>query len=482
MSDESTTVVWFRNDLRVRDNPALADACAGDDPVVALFVLEDGDDGPKPLGGASRWWLHHSLASLKTSLAELKIPLVLVSGAAKDAVPRLADRIGASRVCWNRRYEPGAIATDKTIKSALEESGIEVRSHNGSLLCEPWTVATGQGTPYRVFTPFWRAAREKLDLKAPLEVPTPRQKLADPAERGERLEEWSLLPQAPNWASGFQARWEPGEKGAAGKLTQFLEDALKGYGKARDIPSEASTSLLSPHLRFGEISPRAVWHAVDSKMSTGTALDRDGEKFLSELGWREFAYHLLFHFPETVKSNFNRDFDAFDWRSDDKQLSAWQEGRTGYPIVDAGMRELWATGYMHNRVRMIAASFLTKHLRLHWHEGEAWFWDTLVDADPASNVSNWQWVAGTGADAAPYFRIFNPILQGEKFDAEGDYVRKWVPEVAELPNKAVHKPWTADSATLSDAGIELGRDYPRPIVDHPDARAAALSAFKNLKT
>ena len=481
MSDESTTVVWFRNDLRVRDNPALADACTGEEPVVALFVLEDGDDGPRAPGGASRWWLHHSLASLDASLDRLNIPLVLLRGPAKDAVLRFADRAGATRVCWNRRYEPGAIATDKSIKSALGEQGTEVRSHNGVLLCEPWTVETGQGSPYRVFTPFWRKARETLDLGSPLEVPEPRANRFFPRETGDDLETWALLPTAPDWATGFSPLWAPGEAGAGDKLTAFLDDALDGYGKSRDVPSSAATSLLSPHLRFGEISPRAVWHAVDNRMSASGSLDGDGEKFLSELGWREFAYHLLYHYPETVTENFNRDFDAFEWRTDQAQLEAWQQGRTGYPIVDAGMRELWATGYMHNRVRMIAASFLTKHLRLHWHEGEAWFWDTLVDADPASNISNWQWVAGTGADAAPYFRIFNPVLQGEKFDAEGAYVRKWVPELTDLPNKVIHKPWTAGSDTLKTAGVELGKGYPSPIVDHADARTAALSAFENLK-
>jgi len=301
------------------------------------------------------------------------------------------------------------------------------------------------------------------------------------APSGESLEDWELRPRSPDWAGCIRSCWSPGEASARRKLADFIDEALEGYGVNRDLPGRDTTSLLSPHLRFGEISPRTVWAVVRNAIDKDDRLRADGEKFLSELGWREFSHYLLYHFPEIETDNFNPTFDVFDWRDDARQLDRWQRGRTGYPIVDAGMRQLWQTGYMHNRVRMIVASFLTKHLRLHWRHGEAWFWDTLVDADLASNTANWQWVAGTGADAAPYFRIFNPILQGEKFDPDGEYVRRWLPELSDLPDKVLHRPWEASASVLSAAGITIDGSYPSPIVDHAEARTAALAAFRSLK-
>lgn len=481
MPSSSPKVVWFRNDLRVHDNPALAAACAGGGAVIALYILDDETPGVRSPGGASRWWLHHSLLGLERGLSKLSIPLVLRRGAAGPALQEVVGLSGAGGVCWNRRYDPGGIACDTAIKSSLLDAGVNAESFNGNLLTEPSRVKTGQGSPYRVFTPFWRAARHQISNDAPLPVPGGRREQWRGAAGNQALNDWRLLPGKPDWAAGLKETWVPGEAAARERLEAFLDERLRGYGAARDVPSTAGTSLLSPHLRFGEISPRSIWHAVQHCVGKDESLRPDGEKFLSELGWREFSHHLLFHFPDIGSDNHNARFDGFDWRDDDDALSQWQQGLTGYPVVDAGMRELWATGYMHNRVRMITASFLTKHLRLHWRAGEAWFWDTLVDADIASNVANWQWVAGTGADAAPYFRIFNPILQGEKFDPRGDYVRKWVPELASTPNKYVHKPWEARQIHLTLAGGDPGTAYPAPIVDHREARAAALDAFRSLK-
>jgi len=448
--------------------------------VLPVYLLDDEAPGRWRMGAASRWWLAGSLEILGARLAALGAPLLLRRGPAERLLPRLAAEVGAAAVHWNRCYEPWSVRRDSRLKAALRQGGIAVESHGAALLFEPWTLLTRQDEPYRVFTPFWKAC---------LAQPAPPQPLAAPAQipgaagpPGERLEDWALRPGKPDWAGGLRAAWQPGEPGAQGRLVRFLDGAMAGYPERRDLPGEAGTSALSPHLHFGEISPRTLWHAVRAaEAAGGAALARGAQSFLRELGWREFSHHLLYHFPTLPEANWRPEFDALPWRNDSAALSAWQRGRTGYPIVDAGMRELWATGWMHNRVRMLAASFLAKHLLLDWRLGEAWFWDTLVDADLANNAASWQWVAGTGADAAPYFRIFNPTLQGRRFDPDGRYVRRWVPELARLPDEALHEPWQASDETLLRAGVALGKTYPERLVPHEAARRRALAAYDAVK-
>jgi deoxyribodipyrimidine photo-lyase len=478
MTEPSPTIVWFRNDLRLADNPALCRAAAGGGPVIALYVLESPDDGRLPVAAAALWWLSRSLQALSRDLAQRGVPLVLRSGDARSVIPSVVRSLGAELVVWNRRYDSAGMATDSAIKTELKTIGVEVESFSGSLLREPWEVKTQTGDAMRVFTPFWRAHQRLGPPRASLPVPLALTGYCGRVD-SETLDEWQLEPTTPNWAAGFDDAWTPGEAGARSRLAEFLEGGIARYSDERNRPDLASTSRISPHLRFGEISPIQIWHATDH---AAAAHGRAGvDKFLSEVGWREFSYHLLFHWPRLARDNFQARFDAFPWQSDPDGLKAWQRGLTGYPLVDAGMRELWQTGWMHNRVRMVVASFLIKHLMIDWREGEAWFWDTLVDADPANNAASWQWVAGSGADAAPYFRIFNPVAQGETFDPDGDYVRRYVPELARLPAASIHAPWLADSRTLKVAGVELGRTYPRPIVDHALARNRALAAFQSLR-
>ncbi|MEM1286739.1 MAG: deoxyribodipyrimidine photo-lyase [Pseudomonadota bacterium] len=470
-------IVWFRNDLRTQDNPALHGAIKRSGSVVGLFVLDREAD--RRLGGASRWWLHHSLERLRASLSDLGIPLVLRKGRADQIVLEIAEQVQAASVFWNRRYTRAGIEQDTFIKKSLIEAGVDAKSSNGHLLYEPWEIKTGDGGPYRVFTPFSRAARASGAPAKPQRVPALANAL-DLNILSDTLEDWGLLP-TPNWAEGFDPNWQPGEKGAQQALDRFLAEGLDLYDTKRDFPAVTATSRMSPHFKFGEISPRAAWHAAEVSPASRDAIF----KFQQELLWREFSYHLMFHYPDIGTENYQPKFDRFPWANHHTEpakshLRAWQRGQTGYPIVDAGMRELWTTGYMHNRVRMIVGSFLVKHLLIDWREGEAWFWDTLLDADPANNTASWQWVAGSGADAAPYFRVFNPVLQGEKFDGDGQYTRKWVPEVAELPKKYLHKPWDAPKDVLARAGVALGQTYPRPIVDHSEARQRALDAFKSL--
>ncbi len=463
----SSCIVWLRHDLRLADNPALAAAVASGLPVVPVYILDDATPGVRGPGAASRWWLHHSLAALDADLRRLGSRLVLRRGAPETILPDLVARCGATAVHWNRLYEIAARERDARIKQALTERGVAATSHKANLLFEPWEVKTGAGDPFKVFTPFWRACRQLAPPESPL--PPPRRLAAPPRwPASDDLDSWRLLPRTPDWAGGLRDSWQPGEAGAHARLRSFVDDALARYRDERDLPAEASTSRLSPHLAFGEVSPRQVWHAATAREPSAST-----EKFLAEVGWREFCNNLIFHFGNLAERNFRADFDAFPWRAEDTQVEAWRRGRTGYPIVDAGMRELWTTGWMHNRVRMIVASFLTKNLMVDWRVGERWFWNTLVDADSANNPAGWQWVSGSGADAQPYFRIFNPILQGEKFDPDGTYVRRWVPEVAKLPSSAVHKPWTARA--LVDPA------YPEPVVDHAQARDRALAAFRSLK-
>ncbi len=475
------TIVWFRDDLRVADNPALAAAAAGGAQVVPVYVLDEVSPGLRSLGGAAKWWLHGSLAALDAALVRLgpghALPprLVLRRGAAADVLAALARETGARAVYWNRRYGPAA-KVDARVEAVLRGAGVETASFNASALREPWEVRTGAGRPYKVFTPFWNAC---LALGEPaIPEPAPRRLTAfAPAPASERLDDWALRPTVPDWAGGLRAAWQPGEAGAVRRLAAFLEDGLTGYAEARDRPDLDGTARLSPHLRFGEIGPRQVWHAVRTRAGDGP----DAEAFLRELGWRDFALNLLHQQPDMDRAPLRPEFERFPWRDDTVGLRAWQRGGTGYPIVDAGMRALWHTGWMHNRVRMVVASFLVKDLRVDWRLGEAWFWDTLVDADAASNPVNWQWVAGCGADAAPYFRIFNPVTQGRKFDPDGGYARRWVPELDALPARHVHAPWLAPRPALEQAGVRLGETYPAPIVDHAAARRAALDAFESLR-
>jgi deoxyribodipyrimidine photo-lyase len=469
-------IVLFRHDLRLADNGALDAAAATGKPVVTAFVRDDEAPGGRPIGGARRWWLHHSLEALTTELESKGVSLILREGDMQSIVASLVDETGADMVLWNRRYDPHGMRSDAAMKSMLVGSGIACASFQGHLLHEPWRVKTGADGPFKVYTPFWRALVAQGEPREPLPAPGKLHPHPDPVTT-ERLEDWNLLPTAPDWAGGLRTEWTPGEAGAHERLAAFLEGAIAGYSDGRDMPGLRGTSRLSPHLAHGEITPFQIWSAV--RRANGPA--RDSEKFLKEVAWREFAWHLLFHNPDLATRNYNKSFDEFAWTPDAGNLKLWQQGKTGYPLVDAGMRELWQTGWMHNRVRMVVASFLVKHLLIDWREGEAWFWDTLVDADHGNNPANWQWVAGSGADAAPFFRIFNPVLQGEKFDPDGDYVREFVPELARLPNRLLHRPWEADKSALSTAGVKLGATYPVSVVDHQSARDRALAAYRDAR-
>ena len=477
-----TTLLWFRRDLRLADNPALDAAVAIGRPVIPVYICDDADAGEWSPGGASRWWLHGSLSALSSEIEARGNRLILKTGPAEAVINELISETGATSVYWNRRYEPWATRRDEKIKTALKGKGMEARSFNAGLLREPWAITTQKGEPYKVFTPFWKALRasgEPDQLKpAPQRIPAP-----NDFSKSDDLNSWGLLPTKPDWASGLRDAWTPGEDAAQSRLHDFIDAAVFDYQDKRNMPGVSGTSRLSPHLHFGEIGPRQIWHTViaSALAQTGSPMPRGAETYLSEIAWREFSYHLLFHFPELPLKPLRTEFSNFPWANDPDALSAWQRGATGYPIVDAGMRELWTTGWMHNRVRMIVASFLIKDLLIDWQTGEKWFWDTLVDADLASNAASWQWVAGCGADATPYFRVFNPTIQGTKFDPDGSYVRRWLPEVSRLPDRLIHAPWTAKPIELADAGIELGRDYPAPIVDHSIARNRALEKYKLLK-
>jgi deoxyribodipyrimidine photo-lyase len=466
-------LVWFRRDLRLDDHPALQAALRTGLPVVCLYVHAPDEEAPWAPGEASHWWLHHSLAALDADLRARGARLVVRRGPTTEAIDDLRARAGVTHVFWNRLYEPEVIARDQRLKAQWRQQGLEAESFNANLLFEPWTIATGSGDPYRVFTPFWRNARARLETAVPPAAPA-----RIPAVEGidgVPLDALGLLPRIP-WDAGFREAWRPGEAGALELLDAFIEGALDDYATGRDLPDRAGTSRLSPHLHFGEISPRRIVEVLARRGLLARA-----EGFVRELGWREFGHHLLYHFPATTTEPLQPQFRDFPWDDPDPTLlAAWQRGRTGIPIVDAGMRELWTTGWMHNRVRMIVASLLTKNLRLHWLHGARWFWDTLVDADLANNTQGWQWTAGSGADAAPYFRIFNPVSQGERFDPEGRYVKRWVPELVRVPAKAVHQPWTLKPAERSALGL-AGSAYPDPIVDLKSSREAALGAYQRMR-
>ncbi len=463
-----TALLWFRNDLRLGDNPALNAALAGADAVLPVYILDE------HAGAASRWWLHHSLCALARDLAARGATLVLRSGDPAVHIPALAAEIGADTVHAARSFEPAQRAADRAVDAALKAHGIAFHRHLSLSLFAPERIKTRTGKPYGVFTPFSKAC---LETGVSQETcPTPEKIPGVTGIPSDSLEDWRLLPQQPDWAGGMRAVWTPGEAGAEQRLSAFLAGPVQDYAKARDYPGIAGTSRLSPHVHFGEISPRVVWHRAAAAGSS------DGvQTFLKELLWREFSINLLWQYPELRTAPIREEFARFPWREDDEALRAWQRGKTGIPIVDAGMRELWQTGWMHNRVRMICASFLTKDLLLPWQAGEAWFWDTLCEADAAANGASWQWVAGCGADAAPYFRIFNPVLQGRKFDPDGTYIRRYVPELSRLPDDVIHAPWEAETKLLVHARVTLGKTYPHPMMTLSAGRERALAAYARIR-
>ncbi|WP_115707431.1 cryptochrome/photolyase family protein [Legionella sainthelensi] len=463
-------LVWFRYDLRLNDNPAFIEACSHHQFVIPLYIY---DEKNSVLGGAQAWWLYHSLTSLSDALAQRGLNLILRKGDPLEIILDLTKTVSINSVYWNRCYEPVIISRDKKIKATLLERGIEVQSFNGSLFHEPWTIRNKSGDYFKVFTPYWKYCKQLLNIQRPRYL----EHYPDGVEvQSDVLKNWKLLPTI-NWAARFSEYWIPGEGGAQHKLKEFIEHHLNGYKNNRDFPIKNATSRLSPHLHFGEISPWTILRAIElAKVEPNCDLS-SAEHFLSELGWREFSVYLLYHFPKLPSANFRNEFDAFPWHNNEKLLVCWQKGLTGYPIIDAGMRELWATGYMHNRVRMIAASFLTKGLFIDWRLGADWFLDTLVDADLANNSASWQWVAGCGADAAPYFRIFNPVLQSQKFDADGSYIRRWVPELSQLDSQSIHAPWES----VGCERLYLNTNYPKPIINHHEARTRALNYYSQLK-
>ncbi len=440
------------------------------------------------MGGASRWWLHHSLHALSASLNG---NLLVLQGAPQTLIPRLVKTLQIDDIYWNRCYEPWRIRRDSQIKKQLNDDGTVVYSSNGSLLWEPWRILKDDGTPYRVFTPFYRRGCLKAEPPTrPLPAPGRlKQTMVDATSIADSawlqgltgpdgIDALGLLPTIP-WDKTMAKTWQVGEKAAQQRLRLFLDRGLEDYKEGRNFPARDNVSRLSPYLHFGEISPRQVWHEAQSAGTAGR-MENDLDNFLSEIGWREFSYSLLYHNPDLPRVAIQKRFNHFPWQTNSDRLRAWQHGLTGMPLVDAGMRELWQTGYMHNRVRMVVGSYLVKNLLLHWHAGEEWFWDCLVDANLPNNSASWQWIAGCGADASPYFRVFNPVLQSRKFDKEGDYLRRYLPELATLPDKHIHAPFEAPADVLRSAGVRLDENYPSPVVDLKESREAALAAFKSL--
>ena len=474
-TNEDIIIFWFRQDLRILDNPGLSKSLTSD-KVLPIYILDDTNSNDFAMGAASRWWLHNSLRELNKNLDN---KLSLYIGDPSEILESLSSRFNIKGIFWNRCYEPWRIERDKKIKSKFIEKDIIVETFNSALLWEPWEILKSDNTPYKVFTPYYRKGCLMSEPpRKPLSAPN-LDTLFEDKENILQLDDLNLLPRI-KWYKEMEKLWEPGEKGAHKKLESFLSDGLLGYKEGRNFPSKKNVSQLSAHMHFGEISPNQVWHRAKLKKDL-PGIEKDLDHFLSELGWREFSYNLLFHFPELPRENLQKKFDNFPWIENEILFDKWKKGLTGYPIVDAGMRELWQTGYMHNRVRMIVGSFLVKNLLLHWHKGEEWFWDCLIDADLASNSASWQWVAGSGADAAPYFRIFNPILQGKRFDPDGSYIKKFIPELEQLPSRYLFSPWEAPAEVLSEANIELGSDYPEPIVDLIKSRDRALEAFSTIR-
>lgn len=470
MTTEPPVILWFRRDLRLQDNPALTAAAEAGRRIIPLYIL-DTAGSERPMGAASRWWLDKSLSALDGALRERGSRLILRAGDPEAVLRQMVEETGADHLFMNRLFEPDAFARDADIAHALKDEGVTCRGFNGSLLSKPGDIRTGQGGPYKVFTPFLKALLAQMELRPHTTGP---RAVSSPTVKSESLSDWDLHPTKPDWSKGFD--WTPGEAGAGDALSAFIKRGLQTYNKGRDHPAQPGASRLSPHLHWGEIAP---WRVVERVRASDTP-QAQIDKFVSELAWRDFSAQLLHAFPQITDTAFRPEYDQMPWREDARGLKAWKTGQTGYPIVDAGLRQLWTTGWMHNRVRMIVASFLVKDLLIDWRKGEAWFWDTLVDADLGNNVQNWQWVAGSGADAAPYFRVYNPVSQGQKFDADGQYVRRWIPELKRLPDKWLHQPWAAPGEVLDQAGVRLGRDYPRPILDHAEARDRALDALKTV--
>ncbi|MDB5613611.1 MAG: deoxyribodipyrimidine photolyase [Devosia sp.] len=465
-----TNLVWLRNDLRIADNPALRAAHLGGAFVTALYVHET-TKGVRPPGAAGRWWLHQSLGLLGKDLAERGVKLVVRSGDAESVVADVAKELDAAEVFWNRRYAPAERAADTAIKDDLHGQGFKAHSCPGNVLVEPWDITTKQGKPYSVYTPFWNT------LKAmPIAQPQQRPDAGEPMTYSEVDADY----REPKWAGKLGQHWKIGEAAAAQEVSDFLDERLDDYAEGRDFPRKDVTSRLSPHLRFGEISPRQVWYAARAVAHADHTKQAAADKFLSELAWRDFNYHQLYYREDIATVPMQGKYAGMEWRQSEGDLKAWQTGRTGLPIVDAGMREMWETGYMQNRVRLLTASLLTKNLLVDWRKGEQWFWDCLVDSDVANNPGNWQWVAGSGLDASPYFRIFNPVVQGERFDSGGDYVRRWVPELANMPDQWIHEPSAAPRDVLQQAGVRIGDTYPAPIVDLKQSRVRALEAAGRL--
>ena len=469
-------IYLFSNDLRLNDNSgfnqALEDAkTSSESSVIPLFIRHKSSSWP--IQGAAAWWLHHSLKNLNTELKNMGGKLYLRSGHLIEILTDIIQQHTIEGIYFSRAYDPEGIFQQQQIHALCQQHAISCKRFAGSLLFEPETIKTQQGNYFQVFTPFYRHGKTHILPKTTQLKKIHLQKIQC---QSEKLTTWNLLPTKPNWAKNFAQLWNPGEAGAQEQLQKAIEDTIIDYKNQRDIPAIDGTSQISAHLRFGEISPRQIWHQVSAQLSP-----EEAEPFLRQIFWREFNHHLLFHLPHITKKPFKEKFAHFPWQKNNRHLSLWQQGKTGYPIVDAGMRQLWQTGWMHNRVRMIVASFLTKHLGIHWQEGAAWFWDTLVDADLANNSGGWQWVAGCGADAAPYFRIFNPIIQGEKFDPNGEYIKQWIPELRDLPKKFIHSPWAAPALILQSAHVQLGKNYPEPIVDHKSARERALADYAAIK-
>lgn len=474
---QGTAICWFRNDLRLGDHPALA-AASRHEHLIPIYIDESNPDPWTP-GGASRWWLHHSLESLQAEFTQRDLQLIIARGLAKDILLQLIKDHQVKAIYWNRRYDPAGIERDKDLKKLLQDY-VQVESLPGTHLIEPMKNTKVDGTPYQVYTAYWRALTQSSAILKPCETPRYIPKLPK-VVTSLRIDDLNLRPRIP-WDKEFSTLSKPGEKHARERWAQFLKSNIKDYNTLRDQPMLDGTSRLGAHLHFGEISPRALWKDIEDSFGPIAKLKNPNLiQFCKELVWREFTHHLLFHFPHCIDQPLRRDFEKLPWRHEINELKAWQKGLTGYPIVDAGMRQLWRTGWMHNRVRMVVGSFLTKDLLIHWREGAQWFWNTLVDADLANNTFGWQWISGCGADAAPYFRVFNPVLQGQKFDPEGQYVKTWVPELEKLPTKWIHNPWEAPSAVLDACGIELGVHYPEPMVDHGRAKVRAMRAYDSIK-
>ncbi len=474
-----TTIYCFRNDLRLSDNPALKESIKSKLPILLCYIFDDHSPKQWRIGRASRWWLHHSLNSLQQKIQSLGGKLILRSGIWHEQIVKIAKETQTTEVFCQRSYLPHEIEQENKARTSLLNLGAKLKRFNSYLLYEPEEIQTKAGTPFKVFTPFWNACLNQSDTQLPLNPPK-KIDFSSIKIKSDPLQSWNLLPTNPDWSTGISNSWTPGEIGAQKRLKEFLKKSTE-YKNQRDLPASEATSKLSPHLHFGEISPRQIWHQINKRIITDPSATKGAESFLRQLGWRDFANHLIFHWPDLPTQPFKKEFKKFKWKNKTKKLNAWQKGLTGYPLVDAGMRQLWETGWMHNRVRMIAASLLIKNTLQPWQIGEQWFWDTLVDADLAINAASWQWVAGSGSDAAPYFRIFNPVIQSKKFDPQGQYIRKWIPELKHLSNKSIHTPWLASKNELDNAKITLGKNYPKPIIDLKFSRDKALQEYKKIK-